>query len=114
MRQRTARMTELVWHTMSKKEKEGAPHAKKKDVGLRVKSYLLQEAEAVSRAAKMEWCAQHGVRVVSIQHDGVVVASIPHGWSAKEMAEQLGMAASGACGYEVVVEGKWIGAVVAD
>ena len=34
------------------------------DPALRLKSYLLQEAEAVSRAAKLAWCKEHGVNVV--------------------------------------------------
>ena len=38
-----------------------------------LKSYMLQEeAEAASREAKIRWCEQAGVRVVSLQHDGIV------------------------------------------
>ena len=36
------------------------------------KSYMLQEAEAASREAKIKWCEQANVRVVSLQHDGIV------------------------------------------
>ena len=75
---------------------------------LRLKSYLLQEAEAVSRAAKVAWASEHGVRVTSLQHDGVMLDSLPDGLEADEVAEQLGMCASRAAGYEVVVETKRI------
>ena len=76
---------------------------------MRVKSYLLQEAEGVSRAAKIAWCERHDVRVVSIQHDGIMVSWLPDGLTVEEVAEQMSMAASAACGYEVIVEGKAVG-----
>ena len=38
----------------------------------KLKSYMLQEAEAASREAKLRWAAEEGVRVISLQHDGVV------------------------------------------
>ena len=82
---------------------------RKKNPALKLKSYLLQEAEAVSRGAKAEWAAGQGVRVVSLQHDGVVFHALPDGLTAEEVAEQLSAAASRAAGYEVVVEPKHIG-----
>ena len=52
------RMLEFVKESMTSTERQ------KKDPALRLKSYLLQEAEAVSRAAKLAWCKEHGVNVV--------------------------------------------------
>ena len=37
------------------------------------KSYVLQEAEATGRSAKLEWAAREGARVLSLQHDGVIL-----------------------------------------
>ena len=62
---------------------------RKKNPALKLKSYLLQEAEAVSRGAKAEWAAGQGVRVVSLQHDGVVFHALPDGLTAEEVAEKL-------------------------
>ena len=36
-------------------------------------SYVLQEAEAAARHHKVEWCRRAGRRLLSLQHDGVVV-----------------------------------------
>ena len=59
----------------------------------------------------MEWCEDQGVRVMSLQHDGVMVAqwSSALGLSEEGVAEQLSMAASRACGYEVVVTATPVG-----
>ena len=38
-----------------------------------LKSYILQEAEGISRDAKRRWCTAHGHRCYSLQHDGVVI-----------------------------------------
>ena len=69
MAARSARMLEYVTEAMTQTERR-----KGKDPALRVKSYLLQEAEAVSRAAKVAWCEAHGLRVVNLQHDGILVS----------------------------------------
>ena len=98
-------MVQLVAAAMSSTERN------KKDPKLRTKSYLLQEAEAVSRAAKMGWCAEHGVRVTSIQHDGIMVAHLPAGRTGEDVAAALAQAATAACGYEVHVKATHIGAV---
>ena len=39
---------------------------------LRWKSYVLQEAEACAREAKMAWAARAGIRVMNLHHDGIV------------------------------------------
>ena len=64
-----------------------------------LKSYLLQEAEAASREAKIkEMAGRAGARIVSLQHDGVAIAGDTAG-----LAEALSQAAAAACGYEVPV-----------
>ena len=72
-----------------------------------VKSYLLQEAEAASREAKMAWCVRHGVRVMSQQHDGVLCAPA-EGRTWEELARELTAASREWCGFEVDVEAKQI------
>ena len=39
-----------------------------------VKSFAFQEAESISRRAKVCWAARNGHAVLSLQHDGIVVA----------------------------------------
>ena len=60
-----------------------------------LKSYLLQEVEAVSRAAKVAWAERAGCRWISLQHDGVVIAlraSMTHEWACGELARECAMA----------------------
>ena len=99
------RMLELVEQCMKPGERTHAGKA-----ALRVKSYLLQEAEAVSRGAKDAWCREHGVRVLNLQHDGIMIGSdLPNELSADEVAELMGAAATRAAGYEVVVTAERVG-----
>ena len=42
----------------------------------------------------------------SLQHDGVMIDSLPDGLSGDDVAELMGAAASRAAGYEVLVEAK--------
>ena len=37
-------------------------------------SYVWQEAEGISRAAKMEWATREGHVVHNLQHDGAIIA----------------------------------------
>ena len=67
-----------------------------------LKSYMLQEAEAASREAKIRWCEQAGVRVVSLQHDGIV-AIVGSGEESDRAAEGMAREATAACGYSVKV-----------
>ena len=39
---------------------------------LTAKSYILQEAEATSREAKLWECKKRGIQVGSLQHDGIL------------------------------------------
>ena len=67
-----------------------------------LKSYMLQEAEAASREAKIKWCEQAGVRVVSLQHDGIV-AIVGAGEESDSAAKGMAREATAACGYGVKV-----------
>ena len=68
-----------------------------------LKSYMLQEeAEAASREAKIRWCEQAGVRVVSLQHDGIV-AIVGAGEESDSAAKGMAREATAACGYGVKV-----------
>ena len=70
-----------------------------------LKSFRLQEGEAVARQAKVRWCERHGLQVYQLQHDGIAVekkgdmAQIARGMSGK---------ASEACTLKVVVVGEAI------
>jgi hypothetical protein len=70
---------------------------------LRAKSYILQEAEAAVRGAKIEWCRKEGAEVLGLQHDGIWVRSNV-GSGGEEAAEAMSRFASRRCGYEVVVK----------
>ena len=73
---------------------------------LTAKSYFLQEAEGISRRAKVAWAMRRGdVRVENLQHDGIVV-TIPPGVSAPEVAAGLTAACGLALGYAQPVEEK--------
>jgi hypothetical protein len=37
-------------------------------------SYVLQEAEAIARYHKIDWCLQEGREVLSLQHDGIIAS----------------------------------------
>ena len=75
-----------------------------------LQAYLLQEAEATSRAAKVQWCQQNGLDVANLQHDGIFVRKWDETrWSVQDIEKGMERAASNACGYEVQIEGKRIG-----
>ena len=69
------------------------------------KSYMLQEAEAASREAKLSWCWQNEVRVVSLQHDGVQVEASGEE-DMERIAKGIARAATAACGYTVKIDAK--------
>ena len=74
---------------------------------LRWKSYVLQEAEACAREAKMAWAARENIRVMNLQHDGIVTGSLG-GRQCQEVARGMQEAASHVCGHEVQVKGELI------
>jgi hypothetical protein len=104
-------MTKYVRQGMTKNE-----IAKNKRPVMRVLSYLLQEAEAVSRNAKIEWCDTNGIQVLNLQHDGMVGFGMPAGMDSGMVAAHMAAAASVACGYQVEVEAEQLplGAHVVD
>ena len=62
-------------------------------------SYVFQEAEGVSREAKLRWCKARGHTVHNLQHDGVVVEA-GRGESPTTIAAALTGVCSRALGYE--------------
>ena len=80
--------------------KPGKPHPERT-----VKSYAFQEAESTSRTAKVAWCKRQGHAVLSLQHDGVMVA-FTSGTDPHTAAGQMSAASSAAVGYEQPSEVK--------
>ena len=77
-----------------------------------LKSYVFQEAEGVSRRAKLDWCLQHGCLPINLQHDGVVVR-LTAAWDASAAMAELSQASSAALGYSQPVEVKpWPAGIV--
>ena len=68
-------------------------------------SYVFQEAEGLSREAKLQWAARGGHEVQNLQHDGVVVRLV-RDLATREAERQLTQACSHALGYEQPVEAK--------
>lgn len=75
------------------------------------KSYVLQEAEAAGRGAKLEWAEAQGIPVLSIQHDGIILGRVgPDDADEGEGAairEELSRVVSEAVGYQVWVKVTW-------
>ena len=70
-----------------------------------LKSYVLQEAEARSRNAKIDWAREGGHAVYNLQHDGVVIG-ITDPVQAAAAAQALTRVCRRACGYSQPVEVK--------
>ena len=68
-------------------------------------SYVFQEAEGISREAKLWWCRVRGHTVHNLQHDGVVVETA-RGETAAAAAAALTGVCSRALGYEQPVTVK--------
>ena len=68
-------------------------------------SYIWQEAEGISRDAKLQWSARRDYAVHNLQHDGVILD--PSGsTSTRDVERELTRACSHALGYEQPVETK--------
>ena len=79
-----------------------------------LKSYLLQEAEGISRSAKLQWCSQHGCTGINLQHDGVVIR-LTGDWTNADAEEELSRVSTAASGYVQTVETKaWPPGIVFD
>ena len=76
-----------------------------KRASLTAKSYLLQEAESTSRLAKIDWCKEKGIQVMSLQHDGIMMGIGPERY--EEARKGMSQSATKASGYnvEVVIKG---------
>ena len=72
-----------------------------------LKSDVVSELEAISRAAKWDWACATGRAVISLQHDGVVIVPLPrdHG-NEEELRRDLRRVSSAALGYDQPVEIK--------
>ena len=68
-----------------------------------MKSYILQEAEAISREAKILWATKKGIRIMSLQHDGIVMKVTE---DTEKIRVELEKAASLACGYAISMKAK--------
>ena len=86
----------------AKRGKRGKRRRRNNCPEMTLKSYLLQEAEAVSREAKLAAAAAGGLRVVGLQHDGIALVGVHDGEEA-EVARRLSAAATAACGYDTAV-----------
>jgi len=81
---------------------------------LTAKSYFLQEAEGLSRQAKVLWAARRGdLRITSLQHDGVVV-DLPADITTDHVTAGMTEASTAVLGYTQPVEDKPLGADVSD
>jgi hypothetical protein len=73
---------------------------------LTAKSYFLQEAEGISRQAKIDWAHRcNGGTVINLQHDGVIMKLAPHITPVIACAE-LTLACTAALGFPQPVEEK--------
>ena len=82
--------------------KKGKQKRRRAQPTLTLKSFVLQEAEAVGREAKIRAATALGLRVVNLQHDGIVVRGVVEGRH-KDVARVMSEAVTAACGYEAGV-----------
>ena len=73
---------------------------------LTAKSYILQEAEATARCAKIAELRSEGIPIFNLQHDGII-AGVPKD-SVAAWATRLAAAASLRCHLPVTVKGDWL------
>lgn len=88
---------ELVKHAVSKKDTCSFK------VGMTLQSYVLQEAEAVARYHKINWCKNTGREVWSIQHDGIVVGT-RDGENGEDVAATMTAYVQGEVGFDVRIK----------
>ena len=70
---------------------------------LTLKSFVLQEAEAVGREAKIRAAAALSLRVVSLQHDGLAFTGFAVEDRLSEIASAMSAEVTASCGYDVKV-----------
>ena len=103
MAQRAGSMLEyLGQEDHRERKKKGKRRRRRAPPPLTLKSFVLQEAEAVGREAKIRAAAAMGLRVVNLQHDGIVMMGVTEG--RQEMVEDaMSEAVTTSCGYEARV-----------
>ena len=103
MAQRAGSMMEYIEQEDHRERKRrGKRKRRKAPPPLTLKSFVLQEAEAVGREAKIRAAASMGLRVVNLQHDGIVVTGVRE--ERREMVEDaMSEAVTASCGYEARV-----------
>ena len=67
---------EIVGH-WNQYEASANPSGGATDPARTLKSDVVSELEAISRAAKWDWACSTGRAVISLQHDGVVIVPLP-------------------------------------
>ena len=68
-------------------------------------SYVFQEAEGLSREAKLLWATRGGHTIHNLQHDGVII-QLARGLAPDVAARDLSKVCSHALGYDQPVEVK--------
>ena len=103
MAQRAGSMMEYIGQEDHReRKKKGKQRRRRAPPSLTLKSFVLQEAEAVGREAKIRAAASLGLRVVNLQHDGIVVMGVREG--RQEVVEDvMSEAVTASCGYEARV-----------
>eukprot|EP00966_Prymnesium_polylepis_P165491 3825839-Prymnesium_polylepis.1 len=71
--------------------------------GMTLQSYVLQEAEAVARDHKLNWCAAEGREVMSLQHVGIIVRK-RNGEDGEDVAKRMTAYVSDEAGYDVKIK----------
>ena len=94
--------------TWAKKTRRGARKRVRSRPEVTLRSYLLQEAEAVGREAKLTTAEAMGLRVVNLQHDGVAIEGMQEGGEA-EVVSRLSDSVTRACGYTAGVTVERVG-----
>lgn len=91
-------VTELISYWSS--HYGGSPHPERT-----LKSEILCEWEAISRRAKILWAIENGHDVISLQHDGIVLA-LREGTRLDEVTKHLQDVSSKATSYNIPVTNK--------
>ena len=103
MAQRAGSMLEFLEQEDHRgRKRRGKRRRRRTPPSLTLKSFVLQEAEAVGREAKIRAAAAMGLRVVNLQHDGIVVTGVRE--ERREVVEDaMSEAVTASCGYEARV-----------
>ena len=104
MAERASSMREyLAQQDRRERKKKGKKRRQRSSPTLTLKSYILQEAEAVGREAKLRTATAMGLRVMSLQHDGVAVSGIGLDATTDRVEAAMSEAVTASCGYSMSV-----------